>query len=647
MKASRILASAVLLLPLSGAAGLLPSEIGLGWTNGWVREWRRDVPGLAVSDSTAEAGENLTKVVRRWTWKGTNPLERVTLCVRYRMDGEPALLKPFLPGILLYGNPSNKGRTDGRVPVFSGERGEFAIFEEHRLPMPFALLEDVASGDFAALHVLPSPVRGAVREDLWWSLGVEVAEGGTDIVMLSGPAGYNRRRSVVKALQRSAMAYDDAYITLQPGQIVEKTFWIERGKATRRRFGFEQALDVSLGLFRPYGAEKLDDFAVIVKAKRDFALTRWIEGPAPGACGFDMYDLSYEWRHLTMGWCGCAATCGYALPVLDLDPGDWEKAQRSLDFLSDALIDTIQRTNGLFNVTFDMKTGVVSEGDPVSCGQGLLSMLKAIRFAERRGKGRLDATKWRAFAEKASEAMSSYILGPDWQEPASTGPGFMIAPLVKASELFGRREFLSAAERLAAVFERRYFGYDEVYWGGTLDASCEDKEGAYAAFQGYVELLRHAVAAKDSAAERRYARLAEHAMNMMLTYTMVWDATYPPGRLSDHAFKSTGWTVVSAQNQHLDAFGVLTTPEIWWMGEYLGDERLKRLARVMYRACYQLTDASGSLGEQIQQTNFAQHGDMSDVRKLRGGYAEGWTVFWLTAHFLNAAAQFAEMGVQL
>ena len=38
---------------------------------------------------------------------------------------------------------------------------------------------------------------------------------------------------------------------------------------------------------------------------------------------------------------------------------------------------------------------------------------------------------------------------------------------------------------------------------------------------------------------------------------------------------------------------------------------------------------------------------MSDVRKLRGGYSEKWTVFWLTAHFLNAAAQFTEMGVEL
>jgi hypothetical protein len=36
---------------------------------------------------------------------------------------------------------------------------------------------------------------------------------------------------------------------------------------------------------------------------------------------------------------------------------------------------------------------------------------------------------------------------------------------------------------------------------------------------------------------------------------------------------------------------------------------------------------------------------MSDVYSLRGGYAERWTVFWLTAHFLNAAAEFKEMGV--
>lgn len=93
-------------------------------------------------------------------------------------------------------------------------------------------------------------------------------------------------------------------------------------------------------------------------------------------------------------------------------------------------------------------------------------------------------------------------------------------------------------------------------------------------------------------------------------------------------------------------FGVLYTPEIYRMGEYLKDERLKQLARVMYRSCFQLTNMYGSQGEQIQQTNFAQHGDMSDIYKLRGGYSESWTVFWTTAHFLNAAAKFVEMDIE-
>ena len=635
-------------LPVFGAyARLLPPEVGVGWADGWVEEWKSDVPGLEIQDSTTDLGGGAVKVVRRWTWRGEKPLEKVTLSVRFRVKGAPRALKPFIPGVLLYGNPSNRGRRDGRVPVFAGEPGEFAIFEEHRLPMPFALLENAVDGTFAALHVLPSPVRGAKVKDLWWSLGVETAADGSDIVAMSGPVGYNRRRSTVKALQKSALEYDETYITLDPGQIVEKTFWIQTGRADSEAFGFERAIGFSLERFKPYDVERYAGFGEIVRSKRDFALTRWIDNPRTGVCGFNKFDARFNACHITLGWCGCAATCGYALPVLNLGAGDWEKAQRSLDFLCDLFFDRFLPEGGLFQVQYDVLADATAYGDPVSCGQSLYSILKAIRFAEKSGDGRLNPAKWRRFAKKAADSVSAAVLRDDWKEPDSTGPGFLVAPLVLASEIFARQEYLATAKKLAAVFERRYFGYDGVYWGGTLDAQCEDKEGAYAAFQGYLALLEAAVRTKDSAAEKRYSRLARHAMNMMLSYTMIWDATYPAGRLSDHAFKSTGWTVVSAQNQHLDAFGVLTTPEIWRMGDYLGDERLKRLAAVMYRSCFQLTDASGSLGEQIQQTNFAQRGDMTDVFRLRGGYAERWTVFWLTAHFLNAAAQFKEMGVDL
>ena len=51
--------------------------------------------------------------------------------------------------------------------------------------------------------------------------------------------------------------------------------------------------------------------------------------------------------------------------------------------------------------------------------------------------------------------------------------------------------------------------------------------------------------------------------------------------------------------------------------------------------------------EQIQHTNFAQRGNLSEVFRLQGGYSEPWTVSWITAHFLNAAGQFEKMGIDL
>ena len=43
----------------------------------------------------------------------------------------------------------------------------------------------------------------------------------------------------------------------------------------------------------------------------------------------------------------------------------------------------------------------------------------------------------------------------------------------------------------------------------------------------------------------------------------------------------------------------------------------------------------------------SQGGNLKDVDRYRGGYHETWTVFWITAHFLNAAAQLQEMGVAI
>lgn len=109
---------------------------------------------------------------------------------------------------------------------------------------------------------------------------------------------------------------------------------------------------------------------------------------------------------------------------------------------------------------------------------------------------------------------------------------------------------------------------------------------------------------------------------MILSFTVVWDIPFNAGRLADHGLKTRGWTNVSAQNQYLEVYGVVMTPMIYKLGEYTNNEDLKRLAITMYRSCGQIIDPFDSQGEQVQQTNFAQHGDMSYVYKLRGGNSE-------------------------
>ena len=639
-------------LSLDGRTVVTSADEGLwsvatGWQDDWMCDWRHASPQrteqsgewtivhgklqigdgeLLLRDSYREQSNGLVQCVRRYEWRAEQPLEHVTLSVRMSVAGEQ--LMPCLPGILYYGNKNGAKVNPDIIPVYNGTAGEFAIFEEHRYPMPFAMLESAADGYAVALHSVPSPVRGAVLSDQWWSMGVEAKDGHSDIVLYSGPIGYNGQHSVAKALQKRPMRYADTYITLEPGQIVEKSFYIELYAIERAGSGFQRPLYTSLDLYKPYGAEQFATFEQIVRGKYEFAKKRWIEFDDK-AVGFNMYDNSVR-KDIVMGWCGQADSPGYSLQVLSKMLGDSDiesMVQRSMDYLTTFAIDD---SKGIFTVGFNGEK--FHGGDPVSCGQAMYNFAKAIETARKSHK--YNTKKWEEFLRHAADAVSNRILSESWN-PLSTAEGFYIAPLAISSKLFRNKRYMEAARKAAELFAERHLEMNGCYWGGTLDATCEDKEGSWAAFQGFLEMY-------ERTKESRYLEWAKHAMDVCLSYVVVWDIPLPAGRLADFGFKTTGWTVVSAQNQHIDVYGVLFAPEVYKMGKYLKDERLCRLADVMYRSCYQLTDAYGSQGEQIQQTNFAQRGDMSNVHKLRGGYAERWTVFWITAHFLNAAARFEE-----
>ena len=622
-------------------------SVATDWQNDWMCDWHHASPErieqvgqwsivhgkialeqgeLVLRDSYRQAENGLLHCIRRFEWHGSAPLEKVTLSVRLNVAGEA--LMPCLPGILYYGNKNGAKVNSNIIPVYNATAGEFAIFEEHRYPMPFAMLESAAGGYAVALHTVPSPVRGAVLNDQWWSMGVEAQNGYSQIVLYSGAIGYNGQHSVAKALQKRPMRYADTYITLEPGQIIEKSFYVECYPISREGTGFQRPIYTSLDLYKPYDAERFPTFEQIVKEKYDFAKSRWIE-LSDSAVGFNMYDSSLR-KDIVMGWCGQADSPGYSLQVLSKMLGDSaieSMVQRSLDYLTTFAID---ESKGIFKVGFNGER--FHGGDPVSCGQAMYNFAKAIETA---CKGRkYDTEKWEHFLRHAADAVSNRILSPEWS-PVSTAEGFYIAPLAISAKLFRNKRYMEAATKAAQLYADRHLAMNGCYWGGTLDATCEDKEGSWAAFQGFLEMY-------ERTKDEKYLEWAKHAMDVCLSYVVVWDIPLPAGRLADFNFKTTGWTVVSAQNQHIDVYGVLFAPEVYKMGKYLKDERLCRLAEVMYRSCGQLVDPYGSQGEQIQQTNFAQHGDMSNVHKLRGGYSERWTVFWITAHFLNAAARFEQ-----
>lgn len=629
-------------------------SVATGWTNGWPTGWvhaspskvdregdwtiasgRLQLPAgvLELRDSYRLEGDFI-RGVRRFTWRGKQELPRCTLSVRWIAPGATNA-KPLLPGILYYGNPSGARTGPRAVAVHAGRPGDESLFEEHRYSAPFASIEwrDDAGFRSAALHTLPSRVAGGNHPDQWWSLGVVAHERNTELTLLSGPCAANGQHSVVKALQQKFLPYPDAWVNLRAGAVVEKTFFVQVCPEVQQGSGFRAPFRTSMKLHPPFSLDGLPTCEEILRDKYRFACSRFRDREKDA--GFEMYPDNIQGTHYVMGWCGQGEAMGNAL--LRLAPRLQDTKASNMAVRAMNLLATAPFNERGFLQRYTAETGRWSEQDPVSQGQAMENFARAILVARRLGG--IDTKAWEDFLKRACTMQAARILRDDWR-PVSTAEAFYVSPLCKAHTLFGHDDFKRAALKAADHYARRHLDMKEPYWGGTLDARCEDKEGALAGFQAFL-------AVHELTREPRHLEWAAHALDVALTYTVLWDMDLPPGRLRDHGLKTRGWTIVSAQNQHLDVYAVLFTPEVWRMGELLRRDDLKRLAAVMFRSCGQIMDPYGSQGEQIQHTNFGQAGDLSDVFRLRGGYSEGWTVFWITAHFLNAAAQFEAMGVDL
>lgn len=650
-----------LFLPASSALAFnwVPADgrwsVAIAWSDGWPTEWQHRQPAesrqaagwtihdaefalpggtLNVQDSERAISDGLLEVRRRWQWHGPAPLTRVSLSIRVS-TGLPAEARPFLPGISYYDNPAGQSVDPSRIPVISAasplRRG---FYEEHRFPMPFAAVEGahVDGLRVVALHSVPSPIRFGHRPDQWWSLGVDYTATGAELALHSGAVASNGRNGLLKGYQRRWFEYPDAWCTLPAGAIVEKTFFIERAAVTRSGDGFRAPVHTSIRLNAALNPDGFPPVRDVLARKFADTLARW--RVTPQATGIQAFPEHRRW--IDLGWAGQSEAFAYPFLVLGESfavPDINRYVQSGLDFIAAAPFGP----DG-FPVRFDLdKAAWLDRTNPLSQAQAMENMLQALRVA--RSRPGLDVSRWEAFLRRAADHHSARMLSAGWK-PISTNEGFLIAPLAHAADLLTEPRYLAAARKAADHYLDRHLPMTEPYWGGTLDARCEDKEGAWAAFQGF--LAMHEVTK-----EFRYLDAAAHAADVVLSYMYVWDVPLPPGRLSDHAFKTRGWTSVSVQNMHLDVYGVLCAPAFWRLGELTGRSDYQRAARLLYVTCGQLLDPRGGQGEQMHQTNYAQHYDYHNLTGVRGDYVEQWNVYWISAHFLVAAAQFLEMGVDV
>lgn len=189
----------------------------------------------------------------------------------------------------------------------------------------------------------------------------------------------------------------------------------------------------------------------------------------------------FRTKEIVLGWAGQSEAPIYALQVLQEQLGDntiSEMVQKSADHIC-----TSPFSKKGFMVRYNTKTKKWSKSDPVSEGQAMNSIALAIEYGKQNST--VNTAKWEEFLKKACAIHLKRIEDKSWN-PRNTAEAFYISPLLIASELFQNENYKNLALKLADYYAARHLDMEEPYWGGTLDATCEDKEGAWGAFQGFM-----------------------------------------------------------------------------------------------------------------------------------------------------------------
>ena len=607
----------------------------------------------------------MVRIARCWRHAHDQPQVGVHLCLPVRIrPGKDVRI--MMPGINYNNNPNADPKRV--VPRFADELPTWGLYEEHRYPVPMVHFEWGKDGARARISLVTKPSSIAYGvEDQWWSLGAKMAHDHTDLLVTSGIVVTNERFGAVYGKQNTTEHYDDPSLDVPGRAEIEKTAYLDVGRVERIGYGFAQTLRHAYEIFQP-SAEAKRSSAEVIELKTQAAKARYHEdGDVAGFLCLPEKNVYSSPPYFLWGWTGQSLRMAWCLLQLGRESGDGEltrQAGKAIDFFvqgqpaDESALPCLRYlvNEGKWEADEMVKVGSIVSSRQL--GEAMNSLADVLALQS-------DKDSWREMYARAvqflatNESLAADGLYPRfWHTdrtvpigvPTGTAGVFCVSPLVKGAALLGEDALVDrAVERLDAYFVYNVRDLKTPYWGGTLDACCEEKEAA-------IGFMRAALDVYDATQDRKFLDWARMAAEWILTFVYCWDTGFREGTPCQGRMATTGWCSVSVQNQHIDVF----TPcvEFLRLGEAAGEERFTELGRMLFNAItqsiagpdymwtYDDGDKHSVVGEQAEQffqTNYGQ-GRMTDRSVWRGGI-NTWNPSWIIAHVLWQAIEMKKRGL--
>ncbi len=291
-----------------------------------------------------------------------------------------------------------------------------------------------------------------------------------------------------------------------------------------------------------------------------------------------------------MGWADQGLLNARMLALGAIKDGDGEMLKTAISIF-DAFAAT-QRENGLcftlYEQNFDPEAEKTAEPDACNLGWGAAEMVRMYSLLKARGIDRPEYIKFArgvcdffvsAYDGEYGFGKSYRIDGTPAQRLGSIG-GFMITAMLELYNLTKEEKYLCCAQRAMDLYYARDLD-NFVCTAGALDCASIDKETAY-------PFCTSALMLYDITGDKKYIERAEKAAYYFTSWTFFYEVLYKNGsEFTEYGYRTTGGTAISAEHHAIDAWGSVIVPELIRLAELTGEEKWKKIARLMWASAIQ------------------------------------------------------------